>query len=85
VPLILLLSIAIHARYIGSKVVVSRLALELGASHLLAIASLFNGIGSGVGQPLSMTLSYNRSPAGRTGEVGCRVKKRLSQTVRWWP
>ena len=30
---------------------------------------LILSIGSGVGQPLSMTISYERSPAGRTGEV----------------
>ena len=27
------------------------------------------GIGMGVGQPISMTMAFNRSPAGRTGEV----------------
>jgi len=37
--------------------------------HLLALVSFFIGIGSGVGPPLAMTLAYNRSPAGRTGEV----------------
>jgi hypothetical protein len=35
--LIALLSIAIHSCYIGSKVVVSLLALELGASHAVRL------------------------------------------------
>lgn len=41
--LIVLMSIAIHACYIGSKVVMSLLALELGASQLLigVVASLY--------------------------------------------
>ena len=41
--LIALLSIAIHSCYIGSKVVVSLLALELGASQLLigVLAALY--------------------------------------------
>ena len=41
--LIALLSIAVHSCYIGSKVVVSLLALELGASQLLigVLASLY--------------------------------------------
>lgn len=37
--------------------------------HLLMLASFAIGIGMGVGQPISMTMSFNRSPAGRTGEV----------------
>jgi MFS family permease len=37
--------------------------------HLLAVTSFFIGIGSGLGPPLLMMLSFNRSPAGRTGEV----------------
>lgn len=41
----------------------------LTAQPLLMLASFVIGIGSGVGQPLSMTLSFERSPAGRTGEV----------------
>jgi len=41
----------------------------LTSQAALMIVSFAIGIGSGVGQPLSMTLSYNRSPAGRTGEV----------------
>ena len=66
-PLILLLSIAIHACYIGSKVVVSLLVhAAFGVRllllpfpttfHLLAIASFFIGIGSGGGQPLDDAL-----------------------------
>ena len=35
----------------------------------MIVVSFVIGIGSGVGRPLSMTLSYERSPAGRTGEV----------------
>ena len=136
--LVVLLSIAVHSCYIGSKVVVSLLALELGASQLLigVLAALYAllpmllvvysgrladtigmrvpmligaalagiamlcgfawqqlaaggfllmpflrdvylimlvsfaiGFGMGVGQPIAMTLSFSRSPAGRTGEV----------------
>ncbi len=37
--------------------------------YLLMLISFIIGLGTGVGQPLSMTLSYERSPAGRTGEV----------------
>jgi MFS family permease len=37
--------------------------------YLLMLVSMVIGLGTGVGQPLSMTLSYERSPAGRTGEV----------------
>jgi MFS family permease len=37
--------------------------------QLLMLLSFIAGIGMGVGQPLSMTLSFDRSPAGRTGEV----------------
>lgn len=37
--------------------------------QLLMLLSFIAGIGMGVGQPLAMTLSYDRSPAGRTGEV----------------
>ena len=37
--------------------------------YLLMLISMVIGLGTGVGQPLSMTLSYDRSPAGRTGEV----------------
>jgi MFS family permease len=35
----------------------------------LIAASFLLGLGLGCGQPLSLTLSYERSPAGRTGEV----------------
>ena len=41
----------------------------LRTQYPLMLVAFVIGIGSGVGQPLSMTLSYNRSPAGRTGEV----------------
>ena len=41
----------------------------LKTQYPLMLVAFVIGIGSGVGQPLSMTLSYNRSPAGRTGEV----------------
>lgn len=37
--------------------------------QLLMLVSFIIGIGTGVGQPLSMTLSYDHSPPGRTGEV----------------
>jgi predicted MFS family arabinose efflux permease len=37
--------------------------------HLLALASFLIGIGSGLGPPVLMMLSFNRSPPGRTGEV----------------
>ena len=40
----------------------------------LAIVSFILGIGCGCGQPLSLTLVYNASPAGRTGEsAGMRI------------
>jgi MFS family permease len=40
----------------------------------LAAVSFLLGIGCGVGQPLSMTLVYNFSPPGRTGEAaGMRI------------
>jgi MFS family permease len=38
------------------------------ALALMAVAAVI-GIGLGCGQPLSMMMSYERSPAGRTGEV----------------
>lgn len=37
--------------------------------YLIMLVSFAIGIGMGVGQPISMTMSFNRSPAGRTGEV----------------
>lgn len=41
---------------------------------LLAAASVLLGFGVGAGQPISMTLIYNHSPAGRQGEAtGVRV------------
>lgn len=40
----------------------------------LSIASFILGIGCGCGQPLSLTLVYNASPPGRTGEAaGMRI------------
>jgi len=36
---------------------------------LIMSATFAIGFGLGVGQPISMTLSFNQSPAGRTGEV----------------
>jgi MFS family permease len=36
---------------------------------LIMLVSFAVGLGMGVGQPISMTMSFNRSPAGRTGEV----------------
>jgi MFS family permease len=41
----------------------------LQASHALMLASFVIGLGLGCGQPLSLTLSYESSPPGRTGEV----------------
>jgi MFS family permease len=38
------------------------------ATPLIAVAAVI-GLGLGCGQPLSMMMSYERSPAGRTGEV----------------
>lgn len=40
----------------------------LTAGALMAVAAVI-GLGLGCGQPLSMMMSYERSPAGRTGEV----------------
>ncbi|MCW5604432.1 MAG: MFS transporter [Burkholderiales bacterium] len=37
--------------------------------HALMLASFIIGLGLGCGQPLSLTLSYESSPPGRTGEV----------------
>jgi len=37
-------------------------------AFLLALSFLF-GLGLGVGQPLSLIMTYNRAPAGRTGEA----------------
>jgi MFS family permease len=37
--------------------------------YLIMLMSFAIGFGMGVGQPISMTMSFNRSPAGRTGEV----------------
>jgi MFS family permease len=36
---------------------------------MLMVVSFVIGVGTGVGQPLAMSLSYERSPVGRTGEV----------------
>src|ERR1043166_8018438 len=46
----------------------------LGSAWTLAATSFLLGIGCGCGQPLSMTLIYNLSPAGRSGEAtGVRI------------
>lgn len=37
--------------------------------YLIMLVSFAAGFGMGVGQPISMTMSFDRSPAGRTGEV----------------
>lgn len=41
----------------------------LAHPYLLIAASFVLGLGLGCGQPLSLTLSFERSPPGRTGEV----------------
>lgn len=41
----------------------------LRSAYALMVASFVIGLGLGCGQPLSMTLAYERSPAGRSGEV----------------
>jgi MFS family permease len=38
-------------------------------AYLIMLVAFAIGFGMGVGQPISMTMAYNRSPAGRTGEV----------------
>jgi MFS family permease len=38
-------------------------------AYPLVVAAMVIGLGLGCGQPLSMMMSYDRSPAGRTGEV----------------
>lgn len=51
---------------------------------LVAAMSFVLGLGLGCGAPLSMTLSYNRAPAARTGEaIGLRqtVNKAIESTV----
>jgi MFS family permease len=48
----------------------------------LAAVSFFLGLGCGCGQPLSLTLVYNASPAGRTGEAaGMRIM--ANQTIHF--
>jgi MFS family permease len=37
--------------------------------HAIIAASFVLGLGLGCGQPLAMTLSFERSPPGRSGEV----------------
>lgn len=37
--------------------------------YLIMLVSFAIGFGMGVGQPISMTMAYDNSPAGRTGEV----------------
>ena len=39
------------------------------ALHFMVAVTFCLGLGLGCGQPLSMTIAYNRSPAGREGEV----------------
>ena len=42
--------------------------------YALALITFVLGLGLGCGQPLSITLTYNRSPAGRSGEaLGLRI------------
>ena len=42
--------------------------------YVLALITFIIGLGLGCGQPLSITLTYNRSPAGRSGEaLGLRI------------
>ena len=54
--------------------VVTALFPLLGDAHALMLASFVIGLGLGCGQPLSMTLSFERSPPGRSGEVaGLRI------------
>ena len=38
-------------------------------AYLIMLVAFAIGVGMGVGQPISMTMAFNRSPAGRTGEV----------------
>lgn len=50
----------------------------------LLVVAFVLGLGMGCGAPLSMTLSYNRAPAGRSGEaIGLRqmVNKGMESTV----
>jgi MFS family permease len=55
----------------------------LQTSHALMLASFAIGLGLGCGQPLSLTLSYDSSPPGRTGEVaGLRlIASNLARTA----
>lgn len=41
----------------------------LASAWLIMLVAFGIGFGMGVGQPISMTMAFNRSPAGRTGEV----------------
>lgn len=63
---------------------VSFLLVPLATDTLFCVMlSALMGFGLGCGQPLSMTTTYNASPANRTGEVlGLRLaSNRLSQTI----
>ena len=67
-----------EARLITAAIFVSGISFVMFAfSHsvwTLALASVVLGCGVGCGQPLSLTLIYNLSPAGRQGEAtGVRV------------
>ena len=41
----------------------------LRSVYAIMLVTFAIGFGMGVGQPISMTMAFNRSPAGRTGEV----------------
>lgn len=61
-----------YALYIGAAAYLLMPFLE--SAWLLGAMSFILGLGLGVGQPLSMTLVYSRSPAGRSGEaLGIRM------------
>lgn len=60
------------ALYVGAVAYLLMPFLE--SAWLLGAMSFILGLGLGVGQPLSMTLIYGRSPAGRSGEaLGIRM------------
>ncbi|MEH7118429.1 MFS transporter [Neobacillus vireti] len=52
-------------------------------AYLLMIISFIMGLGMGCCQPLSIVMAYNRSPAGRTGEV-LGIRLTVNKTVQFF-
>ncbi len=62
-----------HDRVLTASMIVAGATFLLfpfvGQFALLLLFSFVLGLGLGVGQPLSVVMTYNRAPAGRTGEA----------------